>query len=49
MTKEMASGRVRDVHFTVVTVDHVRKKSPKPSEPDDGLARIAEEVAGNLF
>jgi hypothetical protein len=49
MTEEMVSGRVRDLHFTVATAGRARKKPAKPSDPDDSLARIAEEVAGNLF
>jgi hypothetical protein len=49
MAEEMASGRVRDLHFTVVSAGRAQKKTAKPSDPDDTLTRIADEVAGNLF
>ncbi|MGA7524273.1 MAG: hypothetical protein WBW84_17615 [Acidobacteriaceae bacterium] len=49
MTEEMASGRVRSVHFTV-TISGRGRRSGHPSESDDdSLARIADEVAGNLY
>ena len=45
---EMVSGRVRDVHFTLVLRE--QKRSAKPSEDQgDPLEPIAEQVAGNLF
>lgn len=48
--EEMASGRVRAVHFTVVMAVRRGRRGAKPQEPDDDkLARIAEEVAGNLY
>lgn len=49
ITEEMASGRVRDIHFTVTMAARGERQSAKPANPDDNLARIADEVAGNLF
>jgi hypothetical protein len=46
----MASGRVREVYFTVLTGARSQKRGTKPPHPDDDtLARIADEVAGNLY
>lgn len=49
ITEEMASGRVRDIHFTVTMATRGERQSAKPPNPDDKLARIADDVAGNLF
>lgn len=50
VTEEMASGRVRDVHFTVVIANRTDRKNAQPPDPnDDTLARMADEVSGNLF
>jgi len=48
VSEEMASGRVRDVHFTVVMVGRSGRRDARSTEPDE-LARIADEVTGNLF
>lgn len=46
----MVSGRVRDVHFTVVIAGRSDKPGAKSPDPgDDVSAKIAEEVAGNLY
>lgn len=49
MMEEMASGSVRALHFTVTLTGRATRGSGKPSESDDNLARIADEVAGNLY
>jgi hypothetical protein len=49
-SEEMVSGRVRDLHFTVVIAGHRDKLSSKsPDSADDDVVRIADEVAGNLY
>ncbi|MFZ0633422.1 MAG: hypothetical protein WA374_19715 [Acidobacteriaceae bacterium] len=50
LSEEMASGSVRAVHFTVTISGRAARTSGKPSDSsDDALARIADEVAGNLY
>jgi hypothetical protein len=49
MPEEMASGRVRTLHFIVTLAGRGVRSGGKPSENDDDLARIADEVAGNLY
>ncbi len=45
---EMLSGRVRDLHFTLIL--RGRSNEVKSSGPqDDALEQLAEQVAGNLF
>lgn len=45
---EMVSGRVRELHFTLIL--HGQKRDAKASDPqDDALGWLAEQVAGNLF
>ena len=45
-TEEIASGRVRNQHFTVALSMHgIRRGDPA----DDPLARIADQVAGSLY
>jgi hypothetical protein len=47
-TGEMVSGRVRDVHFTLILRGQ-KRPSRFSDERDDPLAQLAEQVAGNLF
>jgi len=47
--EELVSGRVRDIHFTVTMTGHGERRVAKPADSEDNLARIADEVAGNLF
>lgn len=48
--EEMASGRVRDVHFTVTLSMRGDRRNGKPADSaQDPLARIADQVAGNLY
>ncbi|HEX3661476.1 MAG TPA: hypothetical protein VHU89_08585 [Acidobacteriaceae bacterium] len=49
ITEEMAGGNVRSLHFTVVISGRGSRRSGKPSDADDNLARLADEVAGNLY
>lgn len=48
VVEEMASGRVRAWHFTVILSSRSQRRRASPSD-DDALVRIAEEVAGNLY
>jgi hypothetical protein len=47
---EMISGRVRDLHFTIMLIAH-EKSTPasSPAIQQDVLEQIAEQVSGNLF
>ena len=48
--EEMASGRVRTMHFTVTLSLQGSRRNAKPQDSsDDPLARIADEVSGNLY
>jgi hypothetical protein len=49
IAEERASGRVRALYFTVTIAGRAPRESGKPSESDDRLARLADEVAGNLY
>jgi len=50
MAEEMASGSVRATHFTVTMSIRGSRRPAKPSDSaDDPLARVADEVAGNLY
>jgi hypothetical protein len=49
ITEEMASGRVREIHFTVTMAGRGNRHVAEPTDSDDTLARMADEVAGNLF
>lgn len=49
IAEEMASGRVREIHFTVTMTGRGERQAAKPTNPDNNLARIADEVAGSLF
>jgi hypothetical protein len=49
-TVEMASSRVRDLHFTVTLTSRGRKSPAKSSESQqDVLEQVAEQVAGSLY
>lgn len=49
IAEERASGRVRDLYFTVTIAGRASRESGKPAESDDRLTRLADEVAGNLY
>lgn len=50
MAEDMASGSVRNLHFSVTLSLPGNRRSGKNADPaDDPVARIADEVAGNLY